>query len=125
MDVSAIATASGTPAAAATDATVQASSVQATAPQAQPVQDNSSNGQPAHGPALAPIVSKIFGSPSNQQSIPLNVSYRVLDVNLGEIVTVFTDPTTGQEVAQFPPEIVVGIAQFFDQQSGATLDKTA
>jgi uncharacterized FlaG/YvyC family protein len=45
--------------------------------------------------------------------------------NPSEIVTVFSDPQTGKEVAQFPAEIVVQIAQFFDSHSGVTLDRSA
>jgi uncharacterized FlaG/YvyC family protein len=77
-----------------------------------------------HG-GLAPVVAKVFGSADATQPVALNVSYRILDVDLGEIVTVFTDPRTGKEVAQFPPSVLIGFAQFFDQESGATLDRTA
>lgn len=74
---------------------------------------------------LAPAIAKLFGSSSNPEPIPLNVSYRILKGNLGEIVTVFTDPKSGKEVAQFPPEILIGLATFFDQESGVTLDTNA
>jgi uncharacterized FlaG/YvyC family protein len=37
-------------------------------------------------------------------------------------VTVFTDPDTGAQV-QFPPQELVGLAEFFDQIDGVTLDK--
>ncbi|HUY10633.1 MAG TPA: hypothetical protein VMV73_00070 [Candidatus Dormibacteraeota bacterium] len=69
-------------------------------------------------------VSRFFGPPSNPHSIALNVSYRVLQ-HPNEIITVFTDPSTNQEVAQFPPEILIGIAEFFDQHQGVTLDSNA
>ena len=72
---------------------------------------------------IAPAVAKIFGSGGIPQPVNLDVSYRVLKNH--EIVTVFTDPKTGQEVAQFPPEILIGLAQFFDQQQGVTLDQNA
>jgi len=77
-----------------------------------------------HDPTLTSAISRLFGSPSEPKSVALNVSYRVVhDPNM--IVTVFTDPLTGEEVAQFPPEIIIGIAQFFDQQQGVTLDRSA
>jgi|GEM_PF-2013404 len=69
-------------------------------------------------------VARFFGPPSNPQPVTLNVSYRVLH-HPNEIVTVFSDPRTNQEVAQFPPEILIGIAEFFDQHQGVTLDSNA
>jgi uncharacterized FlaG/YvyC family protein len=127
MDVSAIAPGTGSPAPAASDAATHASSVPSSAPvESSSPSSESTSGVADHQAALAPIVAKIFGASGGLSTpVPLNVSYRVLDVNLGEIVTVFTDPSTGREVAQFPPSVLIGIAQFFDQQSGATLDKTA
>ncbi len=74
-------------------------------------------------PLLADAVAKLFGTPNQPQNVSLNVSYRV--ENPHEIVTVFSDPKTGKEVAQFPAEIVVQIAQFFDKHSGVTLDRSA
>jgi hypothetical protein len=94
-----------------------------------PVQDaGSHSGEPAppvgNHSALAPAVAKLFALPSVPEPIRLDVSYRVeRDPNV--IVTVFTDPKTGREVAQFPPEALVTLAQFFDQPRGATLDQSA
>ena len=76
--------------------------------------------------ALSPVVAKIFGSApgSAPQPVSVNVSYRVMhDPNI--IVTVFTDPRTGQEIAQVPAEVLIQIAQFFDKESGVTLDRSA
>jgi uncharacterized FlaG/YvyC family protein len=39
------------------------------------------------------------------------------------VVTVFTNPETGEEIAQFPPQELIGLAEFFDQIDGVTLDK--
>ena len=73
---------------------------------------------------LAPAIAKIFSARGIPLPLSLNVSYRVVkDPN--EIVTVFTDPSTGKEIAQFPAEIMIGLAEFFDQQQGATLDRSA
>ena len=73
---------------------------------------------------IAPAVAKLFSLPAPPEPISLDVSYRVQrDPN--EIVTVFSDPKTGQEVAQFPPEILIHLANFFDQPTGVTLDRNA
>jgi uncharacterized FlaG/YvyC family protein len=56
--------------------------------------------------------------------VSLDVSYRVIN-DTHQIITVFSDPKTGQEVAQFPPEVLANLAQFFDQQHGATFDRSA
>ncbi len=94
---------------------------------------NSSGAPPSVGFGPAPAsgdgkvvssVARFFGPPTNPQPVTLNVSYRVLH-HPNEIVTVFSDPRTNQEVAQFPPEILIGIAEFFDQHQGVTLDSNA
>jgi len=93
------------------------------APNAEHTQSNSAQGA-ANSSALAPAIAKLFNIPAPPDPIRLDVSYRVeRDPNV--IVTVFSDPNTGQEVAQFPPEILINLAQFFDQPTGATLDKNA
>lgn len=78
----------------------------------------------AHQSSLAPAIAKLFGGSGHPTPITLNVSYRVVK-DLNEIVTVFSDPKTGQEIAQFPPEILIGLAQFFDHERGVTLDQSA
>lgn len=98
------------------------------APQVQAAQPQASTTESSSAPkdrgGIAPAIAKLFGSAPVPTPIPLNVSYRVVrDPN--EIVTVFTDPKTGQEVAQFPPDVLIGIAEFFDQQTGVTLDRDA
>lgn len=94
-------------------------SSQAPEPQAQPAGNSGDN----HS-AIAPAIAKLFNLPSPSAPVRLNVSYRVIN-DTHQIITVFTDPKTGQEVAQFPPEILVNLAQFFDQQHGATFDRSA
>ena len=72
---------------------------------------------------LSHIVAKLF-SGGIPQPLSVNVSYRVEhDPNI--IVTVFTDPATGREIAQIPAEVMVQIAQFFDKHSGVTVDRSA
>jgi uncharacterized FlaG/YvyC family protein len=79
---------------------------------------------PASRTTIASAVAKIFSVPQPAEPIRLDVSYRVeRDPNV--IVTVFSDPSTGREVAQFPPEILFNLAQFFGQSSGVTLDRSA
>jgi uncharacterized FlaG/YvyC family protein len=100
-----------------------------TPPAAAPAGDANGSGASSSAPhhhrsTLAPAIAKLFAVPGPAQPISLNVSYRVeRDPNV--IVTVFTDPKTGEEVAQFPPEVLFNLAQFFDQQRGVTLDRNA
>lgn len=83
---------------------------------ASPVNENA-------GP-LSPVVAHILGGGNVSQSVSVNVSYRV-EHNPNMVVMVMTDPNTGQEIAQVPAEVMVQIAQFFDKQSGVTLDRSA
>jgi uncharacterized FlaG/YvyC family protein len=71
---------------------------------------------------LAATVAKLFGSPDAPQSVSVQVSYRVEG---GDIVTVFTDPKSGKEIAQFPSEVMIQIAQFFDKETGVAVDRSA
>lgn len=88
-------------------------------PPAGATHDEPAKGLQQRDSALLSDVVKIMG----QGSSHLHVSYRVThDPSI--IVTVFTDPQTGQEVAQFPPEVMVQLAQFFDKESGVTLDSS-
>jgi hypothetical protein len=73
---------------------------------------------------LASTVAKLFAIPSAPAPVSLDVSYRV-ERDPDVIVTVFSDPKTGEEVAQFPPEILINLSQFFDQPRGVTLDRNA
>ena len=71
---------------------------------------------------IAPVVAKIFGNEGIPHPVTLNVSYRI---DGKEIVTVFSDPKSGKEIAQFPSELMIKLAEFFDKSHGATLDKSA
>jgi len=112
------------PAEVATPAAVSQSPEPQSAPSAPAPQQTQAPQQNSHQ-TIAPAIAKLFGGGSSPQPISLNVSYRILKGDLGEIVTVFTDPKSGKEVAQFPPEILIGLASFFDQESGVTLDTNA
>jgi uncharacterized FlaG/YvyC family protein len=116
MDVSAIASGSGTP------EPVQSESTAAEQVSPQPKAQSAPGSGKTHD--ISPAIAKLFGASGGEQS-HLNVSYRVVKGDPDEIVTVFTDPQTGQEVAQFPPQVLMGLAQFFDQENGITLDKNA
>lgn len=86
---------------------------------AQPAAAAEAQASAAHtgiAPAVAKLFAQTIGAP-----VQLSVSYRVEGA---DVVTVFTDPNTHKEVAQFPPELLIGLAKFFDQQSGVTLDKS-
>jgi hypothetical protein len=72
---------------------------------------------------LSPVVAKILAQGNTPQPVTVNVSYRV-EHDPDMIVTVFTDPHTGAEIAQVPAEVMIQIAQFFDKQSGVTLDRS-
>jgi len=83
------------------------------------VNTNASQGQQT----LAAVVAKLYnvGQSSSGQSQNLTISYKyVSDLQL--VVTVFTDPATGDEV-QFPPQELIGLAELFDQIDGVTLDR--
>ena len=74
--------------------------------------------------SLSPTVAKLFANGGLPAPVTVNVSYRVEhDPNM--VVTVFTDPDTGVEIAQVPAEVMVQFAQFFDKHSGITLDRSA
>lgn len=54
----------------------------------------------------------------------VSVQFRVLH-HPNEIVTVFKNAETGEEIAQFPSETMIQIAQFFDKLAGAVVDRNA
>ncbi len=130
MDVSAVTTGTGTPAPAVIESgTPPPTPLEGSQPATSPLPAPQVSTQPAanaaqseHRAGLSPAVAKLFGA--GAQAGSLNVSYRVIK-DLDEIVTVFTDPVTGAEIAQVPSEAMIGLAQFFDQERGATLDKNA
>jgi uncharacterized FlaG/YvyC family protein len=74
---------------------------------------------------LASVVAKLYNVAPSQGSLSqpqLAISYKYVS-ELQLVVTVFTNPQTGEEVAQFPPQELIGLAEFFDQIDGVTLDK--
>ncbi|GAC1658054.1 MAG: hypothetical protein NVS9B12_10400 [Vulcanimicrobiaceae bacterium] len=66
-------------------------------------------------------VAKIFtGSPSSNVQISFKVAHYP-----NEIVTVFRNSVTGEVISQVPSEIMLKIAEFFDQVAGVVVDKHA
>ncbi|HTU70593.1 MAG TPA: hypothetical protein VMF11_09765 [Candidatus Baltobacteraceae bacterium] len=127
MDVQSVAPANG-----ATAGSPQATTAGATAGSAPTgaaeVRPSAGAPQPPSGGSatLASAVAKLYNVTQSSSGAPqeLDVSYKVVH-QLDLIVTVFTNPETGQVVAQFPPEVLIGLAEFFDQTDGVTLDQKA
>ena len=103
----------------------------AAAPQAPATSSASSNGAPAPHQAgetstIASVVAKLYGvgnTPGSSSTSPqLSISYKYVS-ELQLVVTVFTNAQTGEEIAQFPPQELIGLAEFFDHVDGVTLDK--
>ena len=74
-----------------------------------------------HTLQLPQEVAKIFTGGAAQQ---VTVSFQVAH-NPNEIVTVFKNSQTGEIISQVPSEIMIKIAEFFDQVAGIVLDKSA
>ena len=101
----------------------------AAAPQAPATSSGSSGSsgsaqpKPVEGSTIAAAVAKLYNVSSGSSGQPqLAISYKYVS-ELQLVVTVFTNPQTGEEVAQFPPQELIGLAEFFDQIDGVTLDR--
>ena len=68
---------------------------------------------------LSPVVAKLF----NAQAQNVAVSFQVLS-NPDEVVTVFTDKSTGKEIVQFPSQALIALAEMYDKDAGKVLDKS-
>ncbi|MDQ6943159.1 MAG: flagellar protein FlaG [Candidatus Eremiobacteraeota bacterium] len=77
--------------------------------------------QPPHvaDETLHRALSHLVGGGSN-----VAVQFKVVH-GTNQIVTVFTNKDTGEEISQFPAESMVLIAQFFNKLAGAVVDRTA
>jgi hypothetical protein len=110
---------------------IQATGAQGTAEQGIPEPQrvelgfpSSSGTAPAdHHQPLTNAVARLLGS-GGPGDPAVKISYKITK-NPDEIVTVFTDTNTGQVVAQFPSDVMIQIAQFFDKETGVTLDHNA
>jgi hypothetical protein len=78
------------------------------------------SGGPKHGsdPSLAKGVALLF----NSQEQNVSVSFQV-ESDPNEIVTVFTDKSTGKVIVQFPSETMIALAKFFDNLDGSVVNK--
>jgi len=74
---------------------------------------------PSEDTTLKPMVAKLFNAA--QQDV--EVSFRV-ETNPDEVVTVFTDKSTGKEIIQFPSQTLIALAEMIDKHSGKVLDKS-
>lgn len=72
---------------------------------------------------LSSTIASLFGKTHDAQQPEIEVSYRLSRDHA--IITVFTDSSTGKEVAQVPSDVLVQMSEFFDQHSGVTLDRSA
>ncbi len=68
---------------------------------------------------LSPVVAKLF----NAAESDVQVSFQVL-TNPDEVVTVFTDKSTGKEIIQFPSQALIALAEMYDKDAGKVLDKS-
>jgi FlaG protein len=73
-----------------------------------------------HGsdPSLAKGVAVLF----NAQEQNVSVSFQV-ETDPNEIVTVFTDKSTGKVIVQFPSETMIALAKYFDHPGGSVVNK--
>lgn len=70
-----------------------------------------------HSSTLAAVTKSLLGA-------TVTVSYDTISEQ-GRVLTVFKDAQTGQTLFRLPPEIITQLAGFFDQISGAVVDKKA
>jgi uncharacterized FlaG/YvyC family protein len=68
---------------------------------------------------LSPVVAKLFNA--SEQNVA--VSFQVT-TDPDEVVTVFTDKSTGKEIVQFPSQALIALAQMYDKDAGKVLDKS-
>ena len=68
---------------------------------------------------LSPVIAKLFNAAEQN----VQVSFQVLK-NPDEVVTVFTDKSTGKEIVQFPSQALIALAEMYDKDAGKVLDKS-
>jgi uncharacterized FlaG/YvyC family protein len=83
------------------------------------------SGTPPAGPSqqsdgsLSPVVAKLFNASEDN----VTVSFQVTS-DPDEVVTVFTDKSTGKEIIQFPSQALIALAEMYDKDAGKVLDKS-
>ncbi len=78
----------------------------------------SKNSKDGTDPSLAKGVAVLF----NAQEQNVSVSFQV-ETDPNEIVTVFTDKSTGKVIVQFPSETMIALAKYFDHLDGSVVNK--
>ena len=68
--------------------------------------------------SLASAVGLLY----NVQEQNIAVSFQI-EQNPNEIVTVFTDKSTGKVIVQFPSETMIALAKYFDHLDGSVVNK--
>ena len=66
---------------------------------------------------LSPVVAKLF----NAVEANVQISFQI---QAHEVVTVFTDKSTGKEIVQFPSQAIIALAEMYDKDAGKVLDKS-
>lgn len=69
---------------------------------------------------LSHAVAKLFSGGASNVTVTFHVEH-----SPNEIVTVVKDTQTGTIISQVPSEIMIKMAEFFDQITGVMLDKSA
>jgi uncharacterized FlaG/YvyC family protein len=67
---------------------------------------------------LSPVVAKLFNAAEQNVTVSFQVT-----TNPDEVVTVFTDKSTGKEIVQFPSQALIALAEMYDKDAGKVLDK--
>jgi hypothetical protein len=78
----------------------------------------SSGSKHSGDPSLAKGVAVLY----NAQEQNVSVSFQV-ETDPNEIVTVFTDKSTGKVIVQFPSETMIALAKYFDHLDGSVVNK--
>jgi uncharacterized FlaG/YvyC family protein len=84
---------------------------------------NTASSQSNDDSTISKAIAKLYNvTDASGEPQELSVSYKYVS-ELHLVVTVFTNPQTGEEVAQYPPQELIGLAELFDQIDGVTLDQ--
>jgi hypothetical protein len=67
---------------------------------------------------VSPVVAKLFNASAQNVVVSFQVSHS------GDVVTVFTDKSTGKEIIQFPSQEMIAFGEMLDKDAGKVLDKS-
>jgi uncharacterized FlaG/YvyC family protein len=68
---------------------------------------------------VAPVVAKLFNTAEDNVSVSFQIQ-----PGSSEVVTVFTDKSTGKEIIQFPSQEMIAFGELLDKDAGKVLDKS-